>query len=89
MREESCQPPADTNWEEAQLVEVALAAEEGIPGAVKELQRREKDADIITVKTVNKSVITQAPKDDLQFDTVDLTGSIKEFLSDITIEWKN
>ena len=50
MREENCQPPADMNWEEAQLVEVALAAEEGIPGAVTELQRRKKLIDTVSAK---------------------------------------
>ena len=48
MEQDNCQPPADTDWTEAQLVEVALAAEEGIPGAVTELQRREKLIDTLS-----------------------------------------
>lgn len=50
MKEENCQPPANTDWAEAQLVEVALAAQEGIFGAVTELQRREKQIDTVSAK---------------------------------------
>jgi hypothetical protein len=50
MEQDNCQPPKDTDWEEAQLVEVALAAQEGIPGAVAELQRREKLIDTVSAK---------------------------------------
>jgi hypothetical protein len=41
---ESCEPPVDVDWAQASILEVVLSAEEGIPGAKAELQRREKEA---------------------------------------------
>jgi hypothetical protein len=41
---ESCDPPRDVDWAEASSLEVALSAQEGIPGAKAELARREKEA---------------------------------------------
>jgi hypothetical protein len=42
---ETCEPPRDVDWSEASSLEVALSAQEGIPGAKAELQRREKEAE--------------------------------------------
>jgi len=44
MKNESCDPPRDVDWAEASILEVVLSAQEGIPGAKAELQRREKEA---------------------------------------------
>ena len=59
MKEQNCQPPADMDWAEAQLLEVALAADEGIPGAVAELQRREKQLDTVSGKASGPSAIIE------------------------------
>lgn len=48
MEQDNCQPEKDRDWKDAQLVEVILAAQEGIPGAVAELQRREKQIDTVS-----------------------------------------
>lgn len=47
MKNESCDPPTDVDWEEASILEVVLSAEEGIPGAKAELRRREKEVDTL------------------------------------------
>jgi hypothetical protein len=48
MKNESCDPPRDVDWAEASAIEVVLSAQEGIPGAQAELQRREKEIDTLT-----------------------------------------
>ena len=50
MKNESCNPPTDVDWAEASILEVVLSAEEGIPGAKAELQRREKEVDTVSSK---------------------------------------
>jgi hypothetical protein len=52
MKNESCDPPTDVDWEEASILEVVLSAEEGIPGAKAELQRREKEVDTLSAKAL-------------------------------------
>lgn len=47
MKNESCDPPKDVDWAEASAIEVVLSAQEGIPGAKAELQRREKEVDTL------------------------------------------
>jgi hypothetical protein len=49
---ESCDPPTDVDWAEASILEVVLSAEEGIPGAKAELQRREKEVDTLSAKAL-------------------------------------
>ncbi len=44
MKTESCDPPRDVDWSEASSLEVVLSAQENIPGAKAELERREKEA---------------------------------------------
>jgi hypothetical protein len=57
MKNESCEPPRDIDWENAQFVEVALAAEYGIPEAKAELQRREKQIDTVSAKALDPALI--------------------------------
>jgi hypothetical protein len=49
---ESCDPPRDVDWAQASVVELVLSAEEGIPGAKAELQRREKEVDTLSAKAL-------------------------------------
>jgi hypothetical protein len=49
---ESCEPPTDVDWAQASILEVVLSAEEGIPGAKAELQRREKEVDTLSDKAL-------------------------------------
>jgi hypothetical protein len=48
MKNESCDPPRYIDWSEIPAIEVVLSAQEGIPGAEAELQRREKEVDTLT-----------------------------------------
>ena len=59
MKNESCEPPKDIDWENAQFVEVALGAEYGIPEAKTELQRREKQLDTVSGKASGPSAIIE------------------------------
>jgi hypothetical protein len=52
MKNESCDPPTDVDWAEASILEVVLSAEEGIPSAKAELQRREKEVDTLSAKAL-------------------------------------
>ena len=53
---ESCEPPTDVDWAQASILEVALSAQEGIPGAKAELARREKEVDeLIKSADINKN----------------------------------
>ena len=54
MKEESCDPPRDVDWAEASILEVVLSAQEGIPGAKAELQRREKEVDTLSANGVKE-----------------------------------
>jgi hypothetical protein len=49
---ETCDPPTDVDWAEASIIEVALSAQEGIPGAKTELQRRQKEVDTLSAKAL-------------------------------------
>jgi hypothetical protein len=53
MKNESCDPPRDVDWAEASAIEVVLSAQEGIPGAKAELQRREKEVDTLSAKALS------------------------------------
>ena len=57
MKEESCEPSVDIDWAEASILEVILSAQEGIPAAKAELQRREKDIDTVSGKALDPSAI--------------------------------
>ena len=59
MKNESCEPPRNIDWEDAQFVEVALGAEYGIPEAQRELQRREKQVDTVSGKASAPSPIIE------------------------------
>ena len=50
---ESCEPPVDIDWAEASILEVVLSAEEGVPAAKAELQRREKQVDTVSAKALD------------------------------------
>jgi hypothetical protein len=52
MKDESCKPPVVVDWSEAPILEVVLSAQEGIPGAKAELQRREKEVDTLSAKAL-------------------------------------
>jgi hypothetical protein len=43
METQNCNPPKVDNWSEISILEVVLSAQEGIPGAKAELERREKE----------------------------------------------
>jgi hypothetical protein len=49
---ETCEPPRNVDWSEAPILEVVLSAQEGIPGAKAELQRREKEVDTVNTKAL-------------------------------------
>lgn len=51
---ETCDPPRDVDWAEASILEIALSAQEGIPGAKAELQRREKEVDTLITDGVKE-----------------------------------
>jgi hypothetical protein len=53
MKDESCDPPKDVDWAEASILEIVLSAQEGIPGAKAELQRREKEVDTVNTKALS------------------------------------
>jgi hypothetical protein len=50
MKNESCDPPRNVDWSEVPILEVVLSAQENIPGAKAELQRREKEVDTVSDK---------------------------------------
>ena len=52
MKDESCTPPRYEDWSQVAILEVVLSAEEGIPGAKSELQRREKEVDTVSDKAL-------------------------------------
>jgi hypothetical protein len=54
MKDESCEPPRYVDWAEISILEVVLSAQEGIPGAKAELQRREKEVDTLSANGVKE-----------------------------------
>jgi hypothetical protein len=57
MNEESCEPPVDINWQDAELAEVLSAAQYGIGEAKAELQRRELQVDTLSTKALDPALI--------------------------------
>jgi hypothetical protein len=59
MKNESCEPPVDIDWQEAAILEVILSAEEGVPAAKTELLRRQKQLDTVSGKASGPSAIIE------------------------------
>jgi hypothetical protein len=54
---ENCSPNDALNWEDEGLVVVIAGADDGIPEAKAELQRREKQLDTVSAKALDPALI--------------------------------